>query len=33
MLDNKLGIINEVELSKEEERLSKIKALKLFDIV
>ena len=31
MLDNKLGIINEVELSKEEERLSKIKALKLFD--
>ena len=32
MLDNKLGIINEVELSKEEERLSKIKALKLFDI-
>ena len=32
MLDNKLGIINEVELSKEEERLSKIKALKLFNI-
>lgn len=32
ILDNKLGIINEVELSKEEERLSKIKALKLFDI-
>lgn len=32
MLDNKLGIIYEVELSKEEERLSKIKALKLFDI-
>ena len=32
MLDNKLEIINEVELSKEEERLSKIKALKLFDI-
>ena len=32
MLDNKLGIINEVELSKEEERLSKIKAWKLFDI-
>ena len=32
MLDNKLGITNEVELSKEEERLSKIKALKLFDI-
>lgn len=32
MLDNKLGIINEVELSEEEERLSKIKALKLFDI-
>lgn len=32
MLDNKLEIINEVELSKEEERLSKIKALKLFNI-
>lgn len=32
MLDNKLGINNEVELSKEEERLSKIKALKLFNI-
>lgn len=32
MLDNKLGIIDEVELSKEEERLSKIKALKLFNI-
>jgi len=31
MLDNKLGITNEVELSKEEERITKIKALELFD--
>ena len=31
MLDNKLGITNEVELSKEEERITKLKALKLFD--
>ena len=31
MLENKLGIKNEVELSKEEERITKIKALELFD--
>ena len=31
MLENKLGITNEVELSKEEEKISKIKALELFD--
>ena len=31
MLENKLGISNEVELSKEEERITKLKALKLFD--
>lgn len=31
MLKNKLGIINEVELAKEEERITKIKALELFD--
>ena len=31
MLDNKLGITNEVELSKEEERITKLNALKLFD--
>ena len=31
MLENKLGITNEVELSKEEERLTKLKALELFD--
>ena len=31
MLDNKLGITNENELSKEEERITKIKALELFD--
>ena len=31
MLDNKLGITNEVELAKEEERITKIKALELFD--
>ena len=31
MLQNKLGIINEIELSKEEERITKIKALELFD--
>lgn len=30
MLENKLGITNEIELSKEE-RITKIKALKLFD--
>ena len=32
MLDNKLGITNEIELSKEEERITKIKALELFDL-
>ena len=31
MLNNKLGITNEIELSKEEERITKIKALELFD--
>lgn len=31
MLENKLGITNEIELSKEEERLTKLKALELFD--
>ncbi len=31
MLENKLNITNEVELSKEEERITKIKALELFD--
>ena len=31
MLENKLGITNEVELNKEEERITKIKALELFD--
>ena len=31
MLNNKLGINNEVELAKEEERITKIKALELFD--
>ena len=31
MLENKLGITNELELLKEEERITKIKALKLFD--
>lgn len=31
MLENKLGITNEVELSKEEERITKIKTLELFD--
>lgn len=31
MLENKLKITNEVELSKEEERVTKIKALELFD--
>ena len=31
MLNNKLGITNEVELAKEEERLTKLKALELFD--
>ena len=31
MLDNKLGITNEIELSKEEERITKQRALELFD--
>ena len=31
MLENKLGITNEVELLKEEERITKLKALELFD--
>lgn len=31
MLENKLGITNEIELSKEEERITKLKALELFD--
>ena len=31
MLENKLGITNEVDLSKEEERITKLKALELFD--
>lgn len=31
MLNNKLGISNEIELAKEEERITKIKALELFD--
>jgi len=31
MLENKLKIINEVELAKEEERITKLKALELFD--
>ena len=31
MLENKLGITNAVELAKEEEKITKIKALELFD--
>lgn len=31
MLENKLGITNEIELSKKEERITKLKALELFD--
>lgn len=31
MLENKLKITNEIELAKEEERITKIKALELFD--
>ena len=31
MLDNKLGITNNVELAKEEEKITKLKAIKLFD--
>ncbi len=32
MLENKLNINNEIELAKEEERITKLKALELFDI-
>ena len=31
MLENKLGITNEIELAKEEEKITKLKALELFD--
>lgn len=31
MLNNKLGITNEIELAREEEKITKIKALRLFD--
>ena len=31
MLKNKLGITNDIELAKEEEKITKIKALELFD--
>ena len=31
ILNNKLGITNNIELAKEEERITKIKALELFD--
>ena len=31
MLENKLNITNEVELAKEEERITKLKASELFD--
>ena len=31
ILENKLGINNQVELSKEEERITKIKALKIYE--
>ena len=31
MLENRLGISNEIELSKEEERITKLRALELFD--
>lgn len=31
MLKNKLGINNEVELAKEEERITKIKAIELWN--
>lgn len=31
MIENKLNITNEIELSKEEERITKLKALELFD--
>ena len=32
MLDNKLNITNDVELAKEEERITKIKAIELYDL-
>ena len=31
MLENKLGITNSIELAKEEERITKIKATELFE--
>ena len=31
MLENKLGITNDIELAKEEEKITKLKALELFD--
>ena len=31
MLENKLGITNSIELAKEEERITKIKAIELFE--
>ena len=31
MLDNKLGITNDVDLAKEEEKITKIKAIELYD--
>ena len=31
MLENKLNITNQQELAREEERITKLKALKLFD--
>ncbi len=31
MLENKLGLHDEIELAKEEERITKLKALELFD--
>ena len=32
MLENKLGITSQIELAKEEEKITKLKALELFDI-
>jgi cell filamentation protein len=31
MLENKLGITNSIELAKEEEKITKIKAIELFE--
>ena len=31
VLENKLGITNSADLAREEERISKIKAIELFD--